>query len=142
MNAVLLDTDIWLDIVLDRPEKAYALGAAMACQEENIDIYICATSLKDIFYLVNHAHGQAAAYRAIHLLLEIAKLAAVDTAVCRAALGYEVPDYEDGIVTACALTEQVDAVVTRDKASFAGHAFAKYTPQEFVHALGYEEMRW
>lgn len=139
MNSVLIDTNIWLDIILDRPGKDYAKGAVMACLEEQLEMRVCSTSLKDIFYLVNKKHGSEGAYRAIRLILELAKPTVVDELICHQALGYEVPDYEDGIITACALAERVDAVVTRDKDSFEGRSFAKYTPAEFVHALGYQE---
>lgn len=140
MKKVMIDTNVLLDLGLERDGHDDALGVVFACQEEGITMYMCATSTKDVFYWMAKAYGADEAYLQMARLLRFTRIATVDDIACKLGLGFERPDYEDGIVTACALAEQVDAIVTRDKKSFEGHSFAKYTPQEFVHALGYKEV--
>ena len=52
MSKVMVDTNVWVDIVLNRPDFVEeSKGALMACLEDGDKILVAATSLKDIFYL-------------------------------------------------------------------------------------------
>ena len=141
MSKVMVDTNVWVDIVLNRPQFVLeSKGAVMACLEEGDEILIAATSLKDVFYFAEKSAGADAGYRAVELIMDIATLAQVDGVVCRNAISLERPDYEDGIVAACLLAEGADAVITRDEAAFRALEVAKYTPGGFLADHGYEPM--
>lgn len=139
MSRVMVDANVWVDVVLARPQFVEeSKGAVMACLEEGDDVLIAATSLKDVFYFAAKSAGAEAGYRAVELILEVADLAQVDAAVCRSALSLERPDYEDGIVAACLAAEGADAIITRDAESFDDLGVSKYSPAEFLSARGYE----
>ena len=139
MNSVLIDTNVWVDIALKRTAFYNAsMGCILACVEENIPLYIVGTSLKDVFYWVEKSVGAPVAYQSVSLLLDIAKVAVVDEVVCKAALELERPDYEDGIVAACARAEQVSAIVSRDEAAFNNLSIKKFMPAQLLEELGYE----
>ena len=141
MNKVMIDTNIWVDIVLDRPQFVMeSKGVVMACIEENVEMLVAATSIKDVFYFASKSAGADAGYRAIELILEIATLAQVDAIVCKSALSLERPDYEDGIVAACAIAEDANAIITRDEKSFNELAIQKFTPGEYLASRGYEQV--
>lgn len=139
MSKVMIDTNVWVDVVLNRPQfVGESKGAIMACLEEGDDLLVAATSLKDVYCFAVKSAGSEAGYKAVQLILEIAQAAQVDGVVCRNALALERPDYEDGIVAACLLAEGADAIVTRDEKSFDGLGVAKYSPHELLAARGYE----
>ena len=139
MNKVMIDTNVWVDVVLNRPAFVERSKAAlMACLEENIEMLMPATSLKDVFYFATRSAGSDAGYRAIELLLEIATPVQVDAIVCDKAQYLEKPDYEDGIVSACALIEKADAIITRDEGSFNDLNIPKFAPNSFLESLGYK----
>ena len=141
MSKVMIDTNVWVDVILNRPDFVEASkGAIRTCLEEGDDSLIAATSLKDVFYFAAKSAGTDAGYRAVELVLDIAELAQVDAAICREALTLERPDYEDGIVAACVSAERADAIVTRDADSFKTLGVPKYTPSEFAAAKGYESI--
>lgn len=141
MSKVMVDTNIWVDIVLNRPQYAdESKGAVMACLEEDDEVLIAATSLKDVFYFAAKSAGTDAGYRAVELILKVATLAQVDDIVCRNAMALERPDYEDGIVAACLLAEGADVIITRDGASFGDLGVSKRAPAEFLHERGYEQV--
>ena len=138
MSKVMVDTNIWVDVVLNRPDFVEeSKGALMACVEEGDEVLVAATSLKDIFYFAERSAGADAAYRAVELVLDIATPAQVDALVCRSALALERPDYEDGIVAACMSAEQADAIVTRDAGSFNELAVPKYSPGDLIASRGF-----
>jgi len=103
---VLIDTNIWLDIVLGR-EEFYDPAFAVLCEciDGDEEMCVAATTLKDVFYIVERLQGAEAAYGAVERMLELARVVAVDDLVCRRALDLERPDYEDGIIAAAAFAE-------------------------------------
>ncbi|HIW75601.1 MULTISPECIES: PIN domain-containing protein [Gordonibacter] len=143
MNSVLVDTNVWVDIVLKRPDFVEdSLGAVMVCIDKGVRLLVVGTSVKDVFYWAAKSAGADAGYRALDLLFSIADIAAVDDPVCKQALTLEKPDYEDGIIAACAQVEQVDAILSRDAAAFNTRAIPKFTPTELIAHLGYESFEF
>ena len=138
MSKVLVDTNVWVDVVLNRPQFVEASkGAIMACLEDDDEMLVAATSLKDVFYFASKSAGADSGYRAVELILDIATPAQIDAIVCKNALALEKPDYEDGIVAACALAEEVDVIITRDERAFNDLGIAKRSPREFLEARGF-----
>ena len=113
---VLIDTNIWLDIILGR-EEFYdpAFAVLCGCIDGDEEMCVAATTLKDVFYIFERLQGAEAAYGAVERMLELARVAAVDDLVCRRALDLERPDYGDGIIAAAAEADAVDLIVTRDE---------------------------
>ena len=141
MSKVMVDTNVWIDIVLNRPEYVFeSKGAVMACIEEGSEIFVAATSLTDVFYFAERSAGTDAGYRAVELILDIATPAQVDGIVCRKAIELQRPDYEDGIVAACLLAEDADEIISRDENSFNDLDVPKYTPASFLASRKYEPL--
>lgn len=141
MHSVLVDTNVWVDIALRRPGFfEESLGSVMACIEEGMRIFVVGTSVKEVFYWAEKSAGSAAGYQALSMLFDIADVAAVDEPVCKSALALERPNYEDGIIAACAQAEHVDAILSRDVTAFQNALVPKYSPREFIAILGYEQI--
>lgn len=139
MSKVMVETNVWVDVILSRPEfVAESKGAIMACIEEGDEVFVAATTLRDVFFFATKSASADAGYRAVELMLEVASLAQVDERVCRDVISLERPDYEDGIVATCARAEQVDAIITRDERAFSAAGARKYTPAGFLSARGFE----
>lgn len=139
MSKVLVDTNVWVDIVLKRPQFFDdSFGAVLACAEEGARMLVAATSVKDIFYWAAKSAGADAGYAALDMLFQSADVAAVDGPVCKQALGLEKPDYEDGMIAACALADSVDLILTRDADAFLSLGVPKRSPHDYLEELGYE----
>lgn len=135
----LVDTNVWLDLALDRdPFADDAEGALGICLLDGIEIVVAGTSLKDVFYLVSKLGNAGEAYDAVRRILEVATVGAVDRPVCESALSLERPDFEDGIVAAVALAEQCDAIISRDASALSSLPIRRFTPTEFIKDCGYE----
>lgn len=140
---VLFDTNVWLDVITNRqPFYCYSKAALLACIEDEIEIEIVATSLKDIFYLVARNFGAQKAYEAIEQVLSIATIAPADELICSKAIDLERPDYEDGVIAAAAYAEHVGCIVSRDRAAFKSIDIHTYAPEEFLYFQGYEEIEF
>lgn len=138
---VLVDTNIWLDIITNRePFHGFSRAAVLACINDGVGVIVAATSIKDIFYLVAKHLGVEKAYEAVEMVLSIADVATVDELVCTKALKLERPDYEDGIIAAAAAIENVACIISRDKGAFRQGSIKRYGPEEFLRHQGYEKI--
>lgn len=140
MNA-LIDTNVWLDIAVRRPGFVEGSeGAVGICLMEGIEACITPTSLKDIFYLTTKWMSAPMAYEFLERVQDIATILPIDEAICAQAMDLERPDYEDGLIAAIALAEQVDLIITRDDSAFTSLGIEKLTPRAFIDRMGYEEI--
>lgn len=136
---VLFDTNVWLDILLGRPDFSdVSLTALYECIDAGDDICFAATSLKDVFYLVSRAESAEMAYKSVERMMELGQTVTVDESVCRLALPLERPDYEDGIIAAAAMADNVDLIVTRDKSAFSDLGIDRLSPAQFIKKRGHE----
>lgn len=71
---VLFDTNVWLDIILSREGFWEAsLTALYDCIDEDDDLCVIATSLKDVFFLVERLKDANVAYESVERMLELAR---------------------------------------------------------------------
>lgn len=117
---VLLDTNIVLDGLLERePFVRDAKALFQAIRSGQVEGYITATTLTDIFYIAKKAKGVAVARRDVSDLLALMQICAVDRSILETAISSLLPDFEDAVQIACALNENLDAIITRDTQDFA-----------------------
>jgi predicted nucleic acid-binding protein len=120
MRKVLLDTNVLLDFFeASRPEHRTAVALMTALLEHGTEICVVATSLKDIYYILTRHADETTARRCVSTLIQTTTVLAVDALICQDAAVDVEPDFEDGIILACAGRADVDVIVTRDQAAFA-----------------------
>lgn len=132
-DKVLIDTNIMLDLALARPvgfDAAATIAEAVAY--EDVVGYVCATSLKDMYYILTKAMGERDARAYVDAVMDDFAICPVDYSVCRQAASSDEPDFEDGIVRACAENAGVDFIITRDTGAFCGSRIKSMTSQEYV----------
>jgi predicted nucleic acid-binding protein len=116
---VLIDTNIVLDLLLERqPFATDAKHLFQLIDRGQIDGYIAATTITNIFYILRKTHGREVALNAIERLLLELIFCPVDQTVIETALRAGLKDFEDGVQLACAQLNEVDMSVTRDQKDF------------------------
>lgn len=119
---ILFDTNILLDALLAR--EAFVADAApllKAVEAGTIEGFMSATTITDVHYLVGRqTRNEAMAMTAITQLLALMEICAVDRSVLEQAIALELPDFEDAVQIACAMSLGLDAIVTRDILGFVG----------------------
>ena len=136
MIRVLLDTNILLDLFLERPEF---VRAAEEVWEANrlgrFEGYVSALTPPTIYYVGKKIKGEAAMRFALIGLLTKFRVCTIDHASLRAALALPLKDYEDAVQVASAQANGLEAIVTRDLADFAGATLPVYSPADFLTQL-------
>ena len=119
MCRLMLDTNILLDAVLSgRPGTDAAREVINRCNGNGEYGMACALSLKDVYYVASKVHGEPWARQAVQKIMGLVVVAPVDAEVLDEASRSNEPDFDDGIVRACAELNDADFIITRDKAAF------------------------
>ncbi len=133
---VLLDTNIILDIVLERePYVEQAVHVLENVQKANIALYLTATTVTDLYYITCKARGRAIAWNFITDLIALMHVAGVDETVIKEALRADWVDFEDAVQESAARKETIQVIVTRNKAGFKNSTLEVYDPESFLHIL-------
>ncbi len=114
---VLIDTNIILDFLLERsPFLQDAEALFQAISSGQIIGYVTATTLTDIFYIARrHTQSFERAGQAVEIALATMEVCPVNRAVLETALKSGIPDFEDAVQVASAITEGLNGIVTRDR---------------------------
>ena len=133
---LLIDTNVVLDLLLERePFVKTAITVFEQIERGNLDGYIAATTITNIFYIIRKTEGREVAFAAINRLLIGLRFCAVDRQTVNTALSLGLKDFEDSIQLACAALHQLDGVVTRDHQDFSGSKLPIYSPTELLNQL-------
>jgi predicted nucleic acid-binding protein len=128
---VLFDTDVVLDVLLDR---ALFSGAALSLfervEQKAVSGYLCATTLTNIFYIARPTVGKVIALNRIRELLDLFEIALVDQTVLKMAVGGDFSDFEDAVLYESAKRVDVEAIVTRNRDDFEKSDIPVYSPDD------------
>jgi predicted nucleic acid-binding protein len=137
MKRLLVDTNVALDVLLDRRPHAEAGSAIWAAVETGrSEGFLAAHAITTIHYLVQKELGAAKAKQLVSLLLVVFRVAAVDGSVIERALRLPIADFEDAVTSAAALISECDYVVTRDIRGFRGSPVRALAPEAVLPILG------
>jgi predicted nucleic acid-binding protein len=136
MTRILLDTNVVLDVLLDRKPYADASAAAWAAVETGVsEGMLAAHAVTTIHYLMRKEMGNTKAARTISAILRVFEVAAVDGVVIREALQLPVSDFEYAVTAAAARLAGCECIVTRDPKGFRGSAVRSMTPEAVMPLL-------
>ena len=133
---ILLDTNLILDVLLDRPSHVEASAAIWSAVETgNAEGLLAAHAVTTIYYLLQKEMPPAKAKRVVSSLLNIFGVATVDDAVLREALQLSSSGFEDAVTAAAARSGRCDYIVTRDPKGFRGSPVRSITPEALTPIL-------
>lgn len=138
---ILVDTNIIIDALTGRePFREAAEQVFLIAANRTEDMYITASSVTDIYYLVRkHLHSTEQAKNVMSKLFELFYILDVTSGDCMDALASEIKDYEDAVVACCAYRSQMDYIVTRNIKDYAASKVQAILPEEFINFIQQSE---
>lgn len=120
MRRLFLDTNVVLDLLLERPLFVEAATQLVAEREaRGIELLVSSLSFTNIHYLMRRQQRtDQQALGALNNLASFVQIAPVGEAIIKQALASGRPDFEDAVQLYAALAAGADAIVTRDPAGF------------------------
>jgi predicted nucleic acid-binding protein len=136
MKRILFDTNVVLDVPLDRQPYVEASAAAWAAVETGIsEGMLAAHTVTAIHYLVRKDRGNVKATRIVSAILRVFAVAAVDGAVVQEVLQLPFSGFEDAVTAAAARLAGCECIVTRDPKGFRGSPVRSLTPEAVIPLL-------
>lgn len=134
---VLFDTNVVLDVLLNRDPWAEQSGAVWQASDEGQVVgYITACAVADVFYIARRLTTLETARAAVRICLEAFEVCPVDLQALERAEALPGGDFEDNLQIACSSLAGLDAILTRDKEGFRATAMPVLTPAELLTQLG------
>ena len=133
---ILLDTNIVLDVLMDRmPFSDTAVELFSKVEAGAIIGYLCGTTITTVYYLASKILGAARAQEEIKKLLSLFEVAPVNRLVLESALVVDFHDFEDAVIHEAACHVGADAIITRNLKDFKKSRISVYTSDELVRIL-------
>lgn len=133
---ILLDTNIVLDVLLDRKAHADASANVWAAVESGAaEGMLAAHAVTTIHYLIGKETGNARAKRIVSGILRVFKVAEVSGAVVEEALRLPFSVFEDAVTAVAAQAAGCDYIVTRDPRGFRQSPVPALTPEVVMPLL-------
>jgi predicted nucleic acid-binding protein len=133
-DKIFLDTDVALDHLADRqPFAEYAHRLFALAEKAEITLCLSALSFSNLYYILRKLVGHGEALALLGKLKQLVRVSAVGEAEIQSALANSFKDFEDAIQHFTAKAEgDVSAIITRNKADYAGSEIPVLSPDEFL----------
>ena len=133
---ILLDTDVLIDVALDRAPHVDAAAELLDYLEHAPRrVFVAWHTLSNFYYLVRPVRGGAAAKDFIEGLTDFVTVAPTDTESLRYATSLPMRDFEDAMQVAAARACGAEFIVTRYTKDFRQSPIAAKTPAEALLSL-------
>ena len=132
----LVDTNVVLDVMLDRSPFALASASVLAgIESSRAQGLLCATTITTIHYIAQRSLGATASRLRIGDLMIVFGVAPVNGAVIEAAIASPIKDFEDAVLHEAAVRAGADCIVTRNTVDFSRSRLPVYTAAQAVQAM-------
>jgi predicted nucleic acid-binding protein len=133
---ILVDTDVLIDVALDRAPHAEAAGALLDALEARPGTGCIAWhSVANFYYLVSPARGRADARAFVVDLVAFLEVAPTGTESVRQAARMPLKDFEDALQVAAALASGAEVIATRNVADYREAPVPAASPASVLRAL-------
>lgn len=131
---ILVDTNVIIDALTSRePFRDDAEQIFIFAANRIEDMYITASSATDIYYLVRkHLHSTEQAKSVMLKLYELFYILDVTASDCKEALLTEMGDYEDAMISCCAIRNHMDYIVTRNIKDYEKSKIQAILPNQLI----------
>ncbi len=130
---ILIDTNVVLDFLQERePFVDSAARLFERIDAGEIEGFIAATTITNIYYIVRKTAGRQVAQDAIAQVLSDLNICPVNLDILEQALRLNFEDFEDAVQYVCAVGYNVDAIVTRDASGFLSAEIPVVLPENFM----------
>ena len=134
---ILVDTNVIIDALTSRePFREDAEQIFMFAANRIEDMYITASSATDIYYLVRkYLHSTEQAKNVMMKLYELFYILDVTSSECKEALLSDMNDYEDAVISCCAVHNHIDYIVTRNIKDYERSKVNAILPEQLLKMI-------
>ena len=130
---LLIDTNIILDVVLNRPGGAEARQLFLKMETGGDSAFLTASAVTDLFYIIRKKlHDVNRTYAAMGKILNVVNVLLVDENDILTAFHAGWRDFEDCVQFVVALHQRMDYIITRNAKDFEDNSIPVISPEEYL----------
>lgn len=133
MSKIYLDSDVILDLLLDR--EPFMDDIAEIIEEslnERVTLCVSPISITNINYIISKIENPRKADSQIKKILEIVKVENVDNEIITKAVNSRFKDFEDAVQNYCAEAAGHKIIITRNTKDYKESKISILTPKEYL----------
>lgn len=136
MKKIFIDTDIFLDTILNRkPHSEFSNKLINLCEKNKIGGCTSSLVIANIYYILNKIANHQKAIHAISRIRSLVTVFSFTNKEIGESISAEFSDFEDGIEYFIALNNKIDCIITRNTKDFQKANISILTPEEFLLTL-------
>ena len=136
MKNIFIDTDIFLDTILDRkPHSEHSTKLINLCEQNKIAGHTSSLVMANIYYILNKIAGYKKAIQAINKIRSLIAILPFTDKEIGQSINAEFKDFEDGVQYFVAVNHKIDCLITRNTKDFQKANIGILTAKEFLQTL-------
>jgi len=133
---ILVDTDVLIDMALDRGEHAPPASALLDALEQRPGIgFVAWHTVSNFYYLVAPARGRTGTKQFVLDLTQFIRVSPTATGDLRFAAQLDMKDFEDAMQVAAAVACHADVIATRNTRDYSKSPIRAETPRAVLEKL-------
>jgi len=135
---VLIDTNVILDVLLNRASFVQDAIAVLELTCGNIQAYVSASAITDIYYIAyKELRDKIRVKNLIKTILQIITVAGISDKEIMSAIDSDWADFEDSLQNAVAESHDCSMIITRNISDFNGSNLQIISPKNFLKLLDF-----
>lgn len=133
MNHYLVDTNVIIDMLLDRNDADAACAVVQGAERGEYTLYLCALSYTNIYYALRKLLSHKERINALKKIQTVIETAPVNDSVIAKAINSDWKDFEDAVQNYSALdVKQITGIITRNAKDFERSSLEIINPKSFI----------
>lgn len=134
MRAVLIDTDVFLDVLFARePFLNDSAKILDLCAQKKLKGYSTAVMFANMYYILRKANSHKKICAKLEVLLEFTEILEINKADILTNIQSGFLDFEDGLQYQAALrSKKIEAIITRNVKDFKNSKISVFSPTTFL----------
>lgn len=136
MKKIFIDTDVFLDTIIDRKPHCESSNKLInLCEQNEVSGFTSSLVIANIYYIINKIAGYQKAVQAISKIRSLITILPFTDKEIGESINAEFKDFEDGVQYFIAINHKIDYLITRNRKDFQKANISVLTPKEFLQTL-------
>ena len=133
MKRIFIDTNVIIDVLMQRDGYLSSARVLALAKNEDTTLFVSVLTMANLAYILRKSLKGDSFYAEMRKLSCLVNVADTTNNHFLSALDLQAKDFEDALQYYCAISNECDIIVTRNKKDFAFSSISVLTPEELLH---------
>lgn len=133
MKRIFIDTNVIIDVLMQRDGYLSSARVLALAKNEDTTLFVSVLTMANLAYILRKSLKGDSFYAEMRKLSCLVNVADTTNNHFLSALDLQAKDFEDALQYYCAIFNECDIIVTRNKKDFAFSSISVLTPEELLH---------